>query len=164
MSKNTKTAALASTTLASTTLANAAPVDTAPASAPAINASEVYRTAGLRDHTKAGLRTLAAAYDGKASGTAPKGAPAMLYVGAGALASGLAGWPAKLSAIAKAVCAASGVPFEAGAPVGVSAMAEHMARHGQDTGYLWGSYVQGAPKHAKAKAGTPAILTASAPA
>lgn len=156
--KNAKNAALASTTLA-----NAAPAS-APASAPAINASEVYRTAGLRDHTKAGLRTLAAAFDGKANGTAPKGAPAMLYVGAGALASGLAGWPAKLAAIAKAVCAASGVPFEAGSPVGVSAMAEHMARHGQDTGYLWGSYVQGAPKHAKAKAGTPAILTATAPA
>lgn len=147
---------------------NAAPVDTAPASAPVIietapDASGVYRMTGLRDHTKAGLRALALAFDNKATGTAPKGAPAMLYVTPKALDTTLTGWAGKLARIARDVCAASGVPFEAGAPVGVSAMAAHMAKHGQDTGYLWGSYVQGAPKHAKAKEGTPAILTASEP-
>lgn len=141
-----------------------APADTAPASAPAAtSASEVYRLPGLRDHTRAGLRTLALAFDAKADKAAPRGAPAMLYVAAGALASGLTGWPARLASVARDVCAASGVTFEAGAPVGTAALASHMAKHGLDAGYLWGSYVQGAPKHAKAKAGTPAVLTSTEP-
>jgi hypothetical protein len=119
--------------------------------------------AGLRDHTRAGLRVLALAFDSKADKAAPRGAPAMLYVAPGALASGLTGWPARLANVARDVCAAAGVPFAAGAPVGTAALASHMAKHGLDAGYLWGSYVQGAPKHAKAKAGTPAVLTSTEP-